>query len=131
MKSDQSGNIILDKSFKFSLKVMEYCEPLYAAKRFRMADQLFRSGTSIGANVREAQNAESRFDFVHKLKIAAKECDETGYWLELCEFSGIYPSTAELRKDLGDISRILDKIISTNKKALNNKLQEQTIENAD
>ena len=87
-----------------------------------MADQLFRSGCSIGANIREAQNAESRQDFVHKLKVAAKECDETSYWLELCDFSGIYPSTAELRRDLGDISRILDKIISTTKKALNNKV---------
>ena len=91
-----------------------------------MADQLFRSGTSIGANIREAQNAESRGDFVHKFKISAKECDETAYWLELCDYSGIYPSTAELRRELEDISRILDKIISTNKKALNNQLDNQT-----
>lgn len=125
MKSDQSGNIILDKSFKFSLMIMEYCEPLYVNKRFKMADQLFRSGTSIGANIREAQNAESRFDFVHKFKIAAKECDETSYWLELCEFSGLYPSTAELRKELGDISRILDKIISTTKKSLSTKMVDE------
>lgn len=118
MKSNQSENVVLHKSFQFSLMIMEYCEPLYALKRFRIADQLFRSGTSIGANIREAQNAEGRADFIHKLKIAAKECDETAYWLELCEYSKLYDPTTKLRDELGNISRILDKIIATNKKIL-------------
>ncbi len=57
----------------------------------KMASQLFKSGTSIGANVREAQNSESTADFIHKFKIAAKEADETQYWLELCEKSQFLP----------------------------------------
>ena len=63
-----------------------------------MANQLFKSGTSIGSNVREAQNAESKADFIHKMKIAAKEADETEYWLGLCNESKNYPKTEELRK---------------------------------
>ena len=58
-----------------------------------MANQLFRSGTSIGANVKEAQNAESKADFIHKMKISIKEVEETEYWLLLCKHSKEYPDT--------------------------------------
>lgn len=60
-----------------------------------MASQIFRSGTSIGANIREAQNAESKADFIHKFKIAAKEADEVNYWLLLCRGSEFYPNPDE------------------------------------
>lgn len=56
-------------------------------KKFVIAKQLLKSGTSIGANSVEAQNAESKADFIHKIKIAAKEADETQYWLLLCDFA--------------------------------------------
>ena len=72
-----------------------------------IARQLIKSGTSIGANVREAQNAESKADFIHKLKIAAKEADETEYWLLLCQESDNYPDTEELRSDLTSIIKVL------------------------
>jgi four helix bundle protein len=74
-----------------------------------MSKQLLRSGTSVGANIREAQNAESRLDFIHKLAIAQKECDETLYWLELLnqsnyiltnEFESIQNNASELLKML-------------------------------
>lgn len=77
---------------------------------------MLRSGTSIGANVREAQNAESKVDFIHKMKIAAKEADETAYWLELCKLSPTYPYNESLYEKLLEINKILSKIISSSKK---------------
>ena len=84
---EKKENIILKLTFRFSLEIIKYCEALELNKKFVIANQLLKSGTSIGANVREAQNAESKPDFVHKFKIAEKEIEETNYWLELCEFS--------------------------------------------
>lgn len=64
-------NIILEKTFGFALMIIEFCEELQSKKKFVIAEQLLKSGTSIGANVREAQNAESNNDFIHKFKISA------------------------------------------------------------
>ena len=69
----QKENIILRKTIEFSLAVIEYAELLEQHKKFVIARQLLRAGTSIGANVHEAQNAESKADFIHKFKRAAKE----------------------------------------------------------
>lgn len=80
-----------------------------------MANQLFRCGTSIGANIKEAQNAESKADFIHKMKIAAKEAEETEYWLLLCKQAPNYPDPGELINDLQVINKILSKIISSSK----------------
>ncbi len=65
--------MILEKTFDFSLKIVRYCERLESNKKYSIARQLLKSGTSIGANIHEAQNAESMNDFIHKLKIEAKE----------------------------------------------------------
>ncbi len=82
-----------------------------------MASQLFKSGTSIGANTREAQNAESTADFIHKFKIAAKETDETDFWVRLCKASKHYPDPPkELKTELDSINKIISKIISTSKR---------------
>lgn len=79
-----SKNIIKDKSFKFAVRVVNLYKMLSnERKEFVMSKQLMRSGTSVGANIREAQNGESKADFIHKLGIAQKEADETLYWLEL------------------------------------------------
>lgn len=78
------SNPLLRKSVEFALQLIEYCEKLEADKKTVIARQLLRSGTSIGASSIEAQNAESKRDFMHKLKIAAKEADESHYWLLLC-----------------------------------------------
>ncbi|MEI6056833.1 MAG: four helix bundle protein [Lentisphaerota bacterium] len=109
-------NIILEKTFRFALMIIEFCEELQSKKKFVIAEQLLKSGTSIGANVREAQNAESNNDFIHKFKISAKEADETEYWLLLCEASKNYPFNPELLSALVDIKKIISKIISTAKK---------------
>jgi four helix bundle protein len=82
MRNDKK-NLIVDLTFQFAPDVIEFTELLEEKCRCNMANQLFRSGTSIGANIREAQNAESKTDFIHKIKIAAKEADETYYWLIL------------------------------------------------
>lgn len=112
---EQKENIILKLTLQFSLSIIEYCEILDDRRKFVIANQLLKSGTSIGANVREAQNAESKQDFIHKFKIAAKEIEETDYWLELCDLSKSYPDTKELKEELKNINNIINKIIITSK----------------
>lgn len=91
-------NKILDLSIEFALEIIKFCEKLDKLNKFVISKQLLRSGTSIGANIHEAQSPESKNDFIHKLKIAHKEAVETKYWLILCDQSEKYPSTKELRK---------------------------------
>jgi four helix bundle protein len=111
----QTDNIILKKTIEFSLGIIEYCELLEGGKKYVIARQLLRSRTSIGANVHEAQNAESNADFIQKFKVAAKEVEETKYWLILCENSPTYPSCEKLTNSLREIDKIITKIISTSK----------------
>lgn len=111
----QPENLILEKTFQFALDVMAFTAVLKERGAQDLARQLFRSGTSIGANVREAQGAESRSDFAHKLKIAFKEAEETEYWLLLCARSKNYPNPGELEATILSIKRILSKIISSTK----------------
>ena len=106
-------NLIVDLTFNFSLKVIRFSEELEAKRKFNMANQLSRCGTSIGANVREAQGAESKIDFRHKCKIAYKEAEETEYWLSLCKHSGNYPYEEEMHNDIQSIIKVLGKIISS------------------
>lgn len=106
-------NPIVQRTFDFSLSVIDFTEGLFEKKKFVIAQQLLKSGTSIGANSREAQNAESLADFTHKMKIALKEADETEYWLLLCNASRHYPDCPHLIADLKHIHRILTKIVAT------------------
>ena len=112
---EAKDNVIIKLTFQFSLDIIKYCEILQENKKFVIANQLLKSGTSIGANIREAQNAESKADFIHKFKISAKEIEETTYWLELCKFSDRYPNADNLIEQLNNISRIINKIIITSK----------------
>ncbi len=75
-----------------------------------------KSGTSIGANIREAQNSESKLDFIHKMKIAAKEVDETEYWLELIDKSYKKFDVVDMINDLDEIAKIITAIITTSKR---------------
>jgi len=111
-----NNNPILRLTLDFSLMIIEYCEKLEAEKKFIIARQLLKSGTSIGANSIEAQNAESTPDFVHKFKIAAKEADETQYWLMLCDYSKNYPDCKALFNKLEEIQRVLNSILVTAKR---------------
>ncbi len=114
MRNDRS-NIIVELTFKFAISIVKYCEELESKKKFVIAKQLLKSGTSIGANIREAQNAESKNDFIHKFKIAAKECDETIYWLAICKHIDSYPFDDNLTEQIEVISKVLSKILATSK----------------
>ena len=109
------NNALLLKTFAFSLKIMDYSEILQEKRKYVLANQILKSGTSIGANSKEAQNAESKADFIHKLKIAMKEADEVEYWFFLCQERKSYPDCLELLDDLSEILKILNKIIATTK----------------
>lgn len=114
-------NIIKDKSFLFAIRVVKLCRFIQAEKKeFVLSKQLLRSGTSIGAMVRESEHSESKADFIHKLSIAQKETNETLYWLELLQeseilekehFESIYPQAQELIK-------LITAIIKTSKNNL-------------
>jgi four helix bundle protein len=105
---NKKENILRDKSFAFAVRIINLYKYLIGQKKeFIMSKQLLRSGTSVGANVREANSAESKADFIHKLSISQKEIDETLYWLELLketsylteiEFSSIYSEAEEIIK---------------------------------
>lgn len=109
------NNLIIEKTTRFSLEVLDYCELLINKKKFIISDQLLKSATSIGANVRESQNPHSIKDFVSKMIIAQKEAQETEYWLELCQKSPHLPDPGNLPQDVESIMRIIGKIITTSK----------------
>ena len=115
----EKRNEILELSFEFALEVIGYCELLEESRKYVIARQLLKAGTSIGANIRESQNAESTPDFIHKLKIAAKEADETQYWLQLCQKSKNYPNPGNLLIQLDSIKKLLNTIIATLKRKQN------------
>jgi len=115
----EKRNEILELSFEFAIDIIRFSELLEEQKKYVIARQLLKSGTSIGANVREAQNSESKADFIHKLKIAAKEADETEYWLLLCQHSPGYPFDPVLISKLISIKKLLSSIISKMKSQLN------------
>ncbi len=119
MQGNKEKNLIVELTFEFALKVIKYTELLLKDRRFVLATQLLKSGTSVGANVREAQNAESKPDFIHKMKIAAKEADETEYWLLLCDRSEGYPDCKRMLDDCSSIIRVLSKIIASSKNKTN------------
>ena len=105
---NEKKNILRDKSFGFAVRIYKLYKFLVESKKeFVLSKQILRSGTSIGANVREAYNASSKLDFIYKLSIAQKEADETIYWLELLkevgllsgkEFESIHAEANELLK---------------------------------
>jgi four helix bundle protein len=109
-------NPILKLTLDFSLMIIDYCEKLETEKKFVISKQLLKSGTSIGANSIEAQNAESKADFIHRMKIASKEADETQYWLILCNYSTNYPDCKLLSDKLEEVQKVLNKILSTAKR---------------
>lgn len=113
---DDKPNLIVDLTFQFSLKIMDFTEELESKRKFVFANQILKAGTSIGANVSEAQNAESKADFIHKLKIAAKEADEVEYFLKLSNESPTYPNCEELILNVNSIIKVLSKIIGSSKK---------------
>lgn len=107
-------NTIVKLTFSFAQAIWDLSAELDDRRKYAVSNRLFRSDTGIGVLVRDAQNGESLADFVHKMKIALKEADETEYRLLLCQSRDITSATTCLEKLL-PIIRILNKIISTSK----------------
>ena len=107
-----------EKSRAFALRVVKLCRLLQERDReYVLSRQLLRSGTAIGALIREAEQAESRADFVHKLSVALKEASETAYWLDLLTESGYLDSVhgQSMMSDTEELLKILTAIIRTTK----------------
>jgi four helix bundle protein len=110
-------NIVKEKSFAFACEIVSLHKALTERKEFVLSRQLLRSGTSIGANIREAEQAVSKPDFIHKLGISLKEANETSYWLELL-FATQYLSESEfqtIQPKLHELLKLLTRIINTAK----------------
>ena len=118
----ESRNIVLEKSLDFGVEIVKFCEQLDEKRKYVVSKQLLRSGTSVGANVFEAQHAESKADFIHKMKIAIKEANETLYWLFICERSENYPVNSSLKQMVEELIRIISKIIISSKGKLGGNL---------
>jgi four helix bundle protein len=127
---NEKKDILKEKSFAFALRAVKLFQYLNKEKKeFVMSKQLLRSATSVGANIRESKNAESAMDFIHKLAISQKECDESLYWLELLkasdilnikEFDSIYQEGMELLKVIK--SSILTKKQNLKKEKMKNEV---------
>ena len=112
------SNIILDKTFLFAVRIVKLVKVLQQErKEYILSKQLLRSGTSVGALVREAEHAQSKKDFIHKTAIGLKEINETKYWLNLLyETSIIYEREYNsIHTDCEEILKIMVKIIKTSK----------------
>ena len=110
------ASLLQEKSKAFALEIIRLCKELRTEKKERvLTDQLLRSGTSIGANVREATYAHSKADFIAKLQIALKECAESEYWLELLLESG-YCGDREVLERCVEVKKLLVASINTAKR---------------
>ena len=111
-------NILADKSEDFALRVVDIVKKLQYKREQVLSNQLLRAGTSIGANIAEAQYAQSRDDFISKMSIALKECAETNYWLRLLSRAGYFeniPSSAILSEDCNSLQSLLVATVKTAK----------------
>ncbi|URC12898.1 four helix bundle protein [Flavobacterium sp. B183] len=111
-------NIIKDKSFDFAIRIVKLYQYLSTEKKeFILSKQLLRSGTSIGAMIREAEHAESKNDFIHKFAIAQKEANEAVYWLELLKATNYLNEKefATINNDAISILKLITSIIKTTK----------------
>ena len=115
-----SGSVTKDKSKRFALRIIRLYKWLTSEKKeFVMAKQLLRSGTSIGANAREAERAQSKPDFYSKYNIALKEADQTAYWLELLHESDYLDDSAfnSVYADCEELIRLLVSITKTQRRS--------------
>ena len=112
------GNILRDKSFAFALRIVKLYSFLTEEKKeYVLSRQVLKSGTSIGANIREGKNAQSNSDFVSKYSIALKEADETQYWIELIYAAKLIDNDAyeSLNNDVNELIALLTSSIKTAK----------------
>ena len=112
-------NVVADKSKSFAIRIIKFYKYLCDEKKeFVLSKQILRSGTSIGANIRESKNAQSKADFISKMNIALKEADETAYWMELLQESEIIEKSQviDLYELNTELIKLLTAIIKSSKK---------------
>lgn len=112
-------NVVADKSKSFAIRIIKFYKYLCDEKKeFVLSKQILRSGTSIGANIRESKNAQSKADFISKMNIALKEADETAYWIELLWESEIIEKSQviDLYELNTELIKLLTAIIKSSKK---------------
>ena len=111
-------NVVKDKSFAFALRVVKLAKNLQDEKReFVLSRQVLRSGTAVGALVREAEHAQSRADFISKMSIALKEANETDYWIDVLHQSGLITQEdhGSMHPDVQELIKLLVAIVKTSK----------------
>ena len=113
-------NVVKEKSFQFVLDIVSLCRVLRQNREFIFADQLLRSGTSVGANIEEAQAAQSRKDFISKMAIASKEARESNYWLRLIIHTCILADVRFAEQLLCQCQEIVSLLTAIVKKTQNN-----------
>jgi four helix bundle protein len=115
----KKSNLIVDKSFDFALRIIKLYRYLVEEKKeYVLSKQVLRSGTSIGANIHEAVEAQSKADFIHKMSISLKEARETEYWLKLLIASEHIDNSGSILEDITELIKILTSIIKTSKKTV-------------
>ena len=122
-QGSRKGSVVRDKSFAFAVRVVRLCQHVRQEKReYVLSKQLLRSGTAIGALIREADQAESRADFVHKMSIALKEANESEYWIQLLNETGYIDARGaeSIGADLTEILKLLVAIVKKNKEIMGN-----------
>ena len=114
----EKRNVIKEKSFEFAKEIVYLYKNLADKKEFVLSRQLLKSGTSIGANIREAEHAQSKADFINKLSISLKEANETEYWLDLLyETNNLSDELFQNLKNKNiELLKLLISIINTSKK---------------
>jgi four helix bundle protein len=116
-------NIVKEKSFTFAVRIVKVARHLQEQKHeFVLSKQVLRSGTAVGALVRESEHAESKADFIHKLAIALKEANETQYWIDLLHQTDLIDDSchASVNPDIIELVKLLTSIIKSTKANLNN-----------
>ncbi len=119
--TEKKENIIMNKSYDFALRIIKLYKHLIAEqKEFVLSKQVLRSGTAIGALVKEAEHAQSKADFINKMNIALKEANETEYWLMLLKDSDYMDekSFQPIHTDSSELIRLLVSIVKTSKETL-------------
>ncbi len=114
-------NVLKDKSYLFSVRIVKLSQFLVKEKKeFILSKQILRSGTSVGANIREAEYGQSKADFIHKLSISLKEANETEYWLDLLFDTNYLEDKLynSLKTDIKELLRLLISIIKKSKSNL-------------
>ena len=106
-------NPVLEKSFALALRVVPFTKLLRGEGWVDLARQLFRSATSVAANIHEAQHPSSRADFIHKMRLAEKEAGEPRFWLKLCQEAPDLPYDQGLLEDLDEVRALLYAILRT------------------